>query len=242
MANAFTIPKVLHQIWLGRGETPIQQRRWRRRFAEMNPGWTLHLWTDDHLPFPILNRRAWDASLAIGGVPGCVMRSDILRLELMARAGGVYLDTDIKPVRPLDACWPSGVAAWVACEQGDIISNAAMGFAPNHPAAWRAVNAIEESFFERRAIGEQAGPGFIARMMLEHDDVVLWPPACFHPTVAEVATNPDRIRLLMQAHLFAGSWVEGRRHDYRALWASNLAERTRRLTPPAQPPRAANAS
>jgi hypothetical protein len=155
------------------------------------------------------------------------MRSDILRLELMARVGGVYLDTDIKPVRPLDACCPPGVYAWVACEQGDIISNAAMGFAPNHPAAWRAVNAIEDSFFERRAVGDQAGPGFIARMMLDHDDVVCWPPACFHPTVAEVATNPNRGRLLMQAHLFAGTWVERRRNDYRALWASVLDDPNR---------------
>lgn len=36
------------------------------------------------------------------------MRSDILRLKLMARVGGVYFDTDIKPVRPLDACSPPG--------------------------------------------------------------------------------------------------------------------------------------
>ena len=101
MPDASPIPKVLHQIWVGRGEMPEHQRRWRRRFAEMNPDWTLHLWTDDELPFPILNRRAWDACLAVGATPGCAMRSDILRLELMARVGGVYLDTDIKPVRPL---------------------------------------------------------------------------------------------------------------------------------------------
>ncbi|MEO0513509.1 MAG: glycosyltransferase [Planctomycetota bacterium] len=242
MAEASPIPKVLHQIWLGRGEMPVQQRRWRRRFAELNPGWTLHLWTEDHLPFQILNRRAWDACLTIGGVPGCVMRSDILRLELMARLGGIYLDTDIKPVRPLDACCPPGVEAWVACEQREIISNAAMGFVPNHPAAWRAVNAIEESFFERRYVGDQAGPGLVARVMLEHDDVVLWPPACFHPRVGETIRNPDLPRLLMQAHLFAGTWVEDRREDYRALWALNLAHPTSTFTRPARRLRAADAS
>jgi len=37
----------------------------------------------------------------------------------------------------------------------------------NHPAAWRAVNAIEESFFERRYVGDQAGPGLVARILLE---------------------------------------------------------------------------
>ncbi|MEL6211534.1 MAG: glycosyltransferase, partial [Pseudomonadota bacterium] len=153
--------------------------------------------------------------------PGCVMRSDILRLELMARVGGVYLDTDIKPVRPLDACCPAGVSAWVACEQREIISNAAMGFVPKHPAAWRGVNAIEESFFERRYVGDQSGPGLVARVMLEHDDVILWPPACFHPRVGETIRNPDLPRLLMQAHLFAGTWVEGRQSDHRLLWQAN---------------------
>lgn len=79
-----------------------------------------------------------------------------------------------------------------------------MGLVPNHPALWRAVNAIEESFFERRYVGDQAGPGLIARIMLEHDDVVLWHPASFHPRVGETIRNPDLPRLSIQAHLFAG--------------------------------------
>ena len=93
----------------------------------------------------------------------------------------------------------------VACEQGEVISNAAVGFVPNYSAAWRAVNAMEESFFERRYVGDQAGPGLIARTLLEYDDVVLRPPACFHPRVGETIRNPDVPRLLMQAHLFAGT-------------------------------------
>ena len=96
-----------------------------------------------------------------------------------------------------------------------------MGFAPNHPAAWRAVNAIEESFFEHRYVGDQAGPGLVARIMLEHDDVILWPPACFHPRVGETIGNPGLPRLLMQAHLFAGTWVEGRKSHHGSLWTAN---------------------
>lgn len=96
-----------------------------------------------------------------------------------------------------------------------------MGFVPNHPAAWRSVNAIEESFFERRYVGDQAGPGLVARTLLEHDDVVLWPPACFHPRVAETVRNPDLPRLLIQTHLFAGTWVETRRSTHEPLWRAN---------------------
>ena len=89
----------------------------------MNPHWEMRLWTDDNLP-PILNRNAWAACGNVGGTPGCVMRSDILRLEILARFGGVYLDTDVKPIRPLDEMCPPEVRAWAACEQLDIVSNA----------------------------------------------------------------------------------------------------------------------
>jgi hypothetical protein len=106
----------------------------------------------------------------------------------------------------IDACCPNGVTAWVACERREIILNAAMGFAPNHPAAWRAVDAIEGSFFERRYVGDQAGPGLVARITLEQD-MVLWPPACFHPHVGETIRNWAFPLLLMQAHLFAATWA-----------------------------------
>jgi mannosyltransferase OCH1-like enzyme len=220
--NATPIPRVLHQIWLGKGEMPLHQRRWRRRFAEMNPHWEMRLWTDDNLP-PILNRNAWAACGNVGGTPGCVMRSDILRLELLARFGGIYLDTDVKPIRPLDDMCPPEVRAWAACEQLDIVSNAAMGFPPNHPAMWHAVAMIEESFFERRYVGDQAGPGLIARVITQYDDVALYPPAYFHPTVGESKCNPDAMGFLRAAHLFAGTWVEANQTKYAAQWTANAA-------------------
>jgi hypothetical protein len=155
------------------------------------------------------------------GTPGCVMRSDILRLEILARFGGVYLDTDVKPVRPLDEMCPPEVRAWAACEQLDIVTNAAMGFPPNHPAMWHAVAMVEESFFERRYVGDQAGPGLIARVVTQYDDVALYPPAYFHPTVGESKSIPDAAMFLKAAHLFAGTWVEAAWQRHRTIWHAN---------------------
>ena len=90
---------------------------------------------------------------------------------------------------------------------------------------------MEESFFKRRRVGDQAGPGLVKRVVLEHDDVFRWPPACFHSTVPEAAGNPDRDRLLMQAHLFAGTWVEGLRAEHTNLWRANRA-RMRTISQP----------
>jgi hypothetical protein len=80
---------------------------------------------------------------------------------------------------------------------------------------------IEQSFFERRYVGDQAGPGLIARVVTQYDDVALYPPAYFHPTVGESQSNPDAPAFLKASHLFAGTWVEGNRLRHRALWSAN---------------------
>jgi len=79
---------------------------------------------------------------------------------------------------------------------------------------------LERSFFERRVLSHQAGPGLVARVFLQHD-VVFYPPVYFHPTVPEVVANPDRDRLIHQAHVFAGTWVEGHRERHTKLWAAD---------------------
>lgn len=96
-----------------------------------------------------------------------------------------------------------------------------MGFPPNHPAMWHMVAVIEESFFERRYVGDQAGPGLLARVVTQYDDVALYPPAYFHPTVGESKSNPDAKGFLLGAHLFAGTWVEENRPRHNRLWLAN---------------------
>lgn len=79
-----------------------------------------------------------------------------------------------------------------AYEEREIISTEAIGFTPDYPASWHSVNTIEESFVERQYVGDQADPGPVARIMLEHDDTALWPPVWFHLRVGETIRNPDR--------------------------------------------------
>jgi hypothetical protein len=79
----------------------------------------------------------------------------------------------------------------------------------------------EESLFERRYVGDQAGPGLLARVLTQYDDVALYPPAYFHPTVGEPKSNPDAPLFLKAAHLFAGTLVEENRPRHRGLWAAN---------------------
>lgn len=53
--------------------------------------------------------------------------------------------------------------------------------------------------------------------------MVVWPLVWFHPRVGNTIHNQDLPQLLMQAHLVAGTWVEGRRGDHRGLWRADVA-------------------
>jgi hypothetical protein len=58
-------------------------------------------------------------------------------------------------------------------------------------------------------------------VVTQYDDVALYPPAYFHPTVGESKSNPDAKGFLLGAHLFAGTWVEANRKQHRRLWIAN---------------------
>jgi hypothetical protein len=87
---------------------------------------------------------------------------------------------------------------------------------------------VEESFCERRYVGDQAGPGLLARVVTQYDDVDLYPPAYFDPTIGESKSNPHAKHFLLGAHLFAGTWVEANRERNEDVWDAST---------PIQPPR-----
>lgn len=70
-------------------------------------------------------------------------------------------------------------------------------------------------------MGDQAGPGLLARVVTQYDDVALYPHAYFHPTVGESKSNPDAKHFLLGAILFAGTWVEENRPKHSVLWNAN---------------------
>lgn len=95
------IPKVIHQIWLGDKEIPSAYREWSRSWRRLHPKWEFVLWTDDSL-----SNFEWasPANRALFGMArNYGERSDILRLEVLHRFGGVCVDFDFEAIRAFDA-------------------------------------------------------------------------------------------------------------------------------------------
>jgi hypothetical protein len=85
------IPRVIHQIWIGPKPVPKWTKTWERI-----PGWSYRLWREhDFLPLTNLQKQ-YDDYTGIYAV-----QSDLVRLELLLKYGGFYLDCDCVNLRPL---------------------------------------------------------------------------------------------------------------------------------------------
>lgn len=92
------IPNAIHFIWLGRDEIPFNEGTsdWNKpmiSWHKWHADFQIHLWTDRS----ISNKRHWRNEAALQNALDREMygmASDILRLELLYKYGGIYVDID----------------------------------------------------------------------------------------------------------------------------------------------------
>jgi inositol phosphorylceramide mannosyltransferase catalytic subunit len=128
------IPKIIHQIWLGPKEPPIQ---WMESWKNINRDWEYKLWTEKNIP-KLHNQRQFDSITSYEG------KADILRMEILYRWGGVYVDTDCECLIPIDDLrrYP-----FFACYENEhlrpgLIINTAIGCKPAHGLIAKMIEAI----------------------------------------------------------------------------------------------------
>jgi mannosyltransferase OCH1-like enzyme len=91
------IPKVIHYCWFGKNPETELMRKCMESWAEFCPDYTLHLWNEDNFPFekyPFARQAFEDRKWAYV--------SDVARLHALYYHGGIYMDTDVQVLKPLD--------------------------------------------------------------------------------------------------------------------------------------------
>lgn len=91
------IPKIIHYCWFGRGEMPQLAMDCIASWHELMPDWEYKLWNEDNFDVNAIPyaKEAYEAKKY-------AFVSDYVRLWALEREGGVYLDTDVKVLKPLD--------------------------------------------------------------------------------------------------------------------------------------------
>lgn len=154
------IPRVIHQVWVKDkrksgaktgedGGIPAGEQAFIEGIKALHPEWGYRMWTEDDLPGlwahdPFGLQRGYDKALNPG------FQSDLLRLLILWLDGGVYADTDVKTVKPLDSLLDScdafiGATFWPQPHDRIFVENAILGFSPRHPFLTQVLAMLVET-------------------------------------------------------------------------------------------------
>jgi len=91
------IPKTIHYCWFGRSEMPSLSQDCIASWHKCMPDWEYKLWNEDNFD---INQNSYAREAYESGKYAFV--SDYVRLWVLEREGGVYLDTDVEVLRSFD--------------------------------------------------------------------------------------------------------------------------------------------
>jgi mannosyltransferase OCH1-like enzyme len=92
------IPKTIHYCWFGGNELPPLAKKCIKSWKKYCKGYKIIKWDESNFDIssaPLYVRQAYDAKK-------WAFVSDYVRLWAMVNYGGIYMDTDVEVVKPLD--------------------------------------------------------------------------------------------------------------------------------------------
>lgn len=184
------IPRKFHRIWFGTRPRPTKYDEYWQAWQELHPDAKFHTWTEDNLP-DLVNATAYKA-VAFTAKAGAVsmsheravavMRADIVAYELVHQFGGVYLNCDIAPLRPLDDLM--GGEAFIGKEDDYYLCNAVMAARPRHPLFTDVIQGLRKNLrqFTDQGMEKATGPQYLTSVFKTQPyDVNVLPSHYFYP-------------------------------------------------------------
>ena len=178
-----TIPKIIHQLWIGPHPAPIKlMNTWK----EKHPDFEYILWNEsEFVKRGVTFRTA--AKMELTEICGKV---DMMRWELLYRYGGVFIDADSICIEPLDDVFMNK-SAFATYEnenaRKDLIANGNMGFPVGHPLCRDIIEWILSDESDDLIRGFKAwysvGPALLTKFLNtgKYSDFSVFPSHCFLP-------------------------------------------------------------
>lgn len=98
-----TIPKIIHYCWFGGNELPVSAQKCIETWKKYMPGYTIKRWDESNFNVDIIpyTKEAYKQKLY-------AFVSDFARFYILNKEGGIYLDTDVELIKPLDCLVDAG--------------------------------------------------------------------------------------------------------------------------------------
>lgn len=141
------IPKIIHRIWIGTQPIPKETVEYIDKQKILHPDYEHRFWTDEEIRqlHGIMFNSSW--KIYKDDKINTVIKSDIIRYEILRLFGGIYFDTDVQVFRNFDEYL--SLTFLCAMESKQNVGSAILGSIPYHPVSstmlLRAANNYEKN-------------------------------------------------------------------------------------------------
>lgn len=138
------IPKKIHYIWIGGKPLPDEFRKNIETWKKYNPDYEIIRWDESNYDINVNNytRQAY-ASGSWGFVP------NYMRLDILYRHGGIYLDTDVEAIANFDRLLNDDMFMCMGC--ADRVNNGCgFGTVAKNPLILKMMTAFESEEFMKK--------------------------------------------------------------------------------------------
>lgn len=158
------IPKVIHYCWFGKNPVPDRYKIWMESWQKYCPDYEVKLWNEDNYD---VTKNKYMLQAYEAGKWGFV--PDYARMDIIYNYGGIYLDTDVEVIQPLDDLLYQD--AFLGFERNDFV-NLGQGFGAvkGHPIIKEMRDMYEKLTFvnEDGTLNLTPSPAYQTEVLVRH--------------------------------------------------------------------------
>ncbi len=205
------IPKVIHYCWFGHGEMSKLMKKCIKSWKKYCPDYQIIEWNEENFDVNscLWTKQAYEAKK-------WAFVSDYARLKVLYEQGGIYMDTDVELVKPLDALLNH--KGFSGFENSYQIQSGIIGVEKGHVAVKKWLDYYEnrEYLIDGQPI-MQPNVSYMTDIFLENGlvlddsyqeicDMAIYPQTYFCPLHTDTVKNciTDKTFVL---HHFTGTWM-----------------------------------
>ena len=210
------IPKTIHYCWFGGKPLPRTARKCLASWRKVCPDYEIKCWDESNFD---VRQHPFVASAYDAGAWAFV--SDWARLKVLYDNGGIYLDTDVKLLKPLDELLEN--QCYIGVQQSGRLCTTGLGFgcAKASPVVHEMLAKYDGLVFEWKRSKELACPHFNDEVVREHgysgdglgdvehlNGITVYPIRFFDPIAPGDLQNLTCDETI-SVSLYAASWGSG---------------------------------
>ncbi|SFU66016.1 glycosyltransferase family 32 protein [Butyrivibrio sp. M55] len=214
MEQRSMIPKVIHYCWFGDKEIPVFLKECMESWKEMCPDYEIKRWDENNFDVSkyLFTKQAYEK-----GKYGFV--SDVARLDILYECGGIYMDTDVRLIKPFDDLLFNkgfvGTERW-----GNINSGGGIGAVAHHPMIKEMLDyRLKFPFiYEDGTLNIETNGLYETTPFVRHgfrvdntlqivNNITVYPASVFHP-YDYMSCEENIENSTIGIHYFYGGWMD----------------------------------